>query len=86
MNKETLGNSQAFASIAVEKNQTFGSTGLTKKEYFAAMAMQGLLTNDRGYDLDYEKLSYYALRHADALIEELNKETQQHDTNIPNTI
>jgi hypothetical protein len=70
---QTIGITQAFASIAVDKDRTYGDTGLTKREYFAAMAMQGLITNDKGYDLDYEKLSYYALRHADALIDELNK-------------
>lgn len=48
-------------------------TGLTKREYFAAMAMQGLATLDgtpEGY------IAKYAVKHADALIEELNKESK----------
>jgi hypothetical protein len=46
---------------------------LTKRELFAAMAMQGYLSNpDQGYreDSDMAKMSISA---ADALIEELNK-------------
>ena len=49
--------------------------GLTKREYFAAKAMQGLLTvihhTDRPYNVAKE-----AVMTADALIEELNKEQQ----------
>ena len=47
--------------------------GLTKREYFAAMAMQGMLSNQHGYFLEHNKLSEYALSYADALIKELNK-------------
>lgn len=42
--------------------------GLTKREYFAAMAMQGLLANDTHYALMTEKAVHYA----DMLIEKLN--------------
>jgi hypothetical protein len=53
-------------------------TGLTKREYFAAMAMQGLLHN---YNLNgmYGNSPSYPIVHeqavivADALIEQLNK-------------
>jgi hypothetical protein len=51
--------------------------GLTKREYFAAMAMQGLLA--KGYDyrsenwiVDTERVAYFAIQLADALIIELN--------------
>lgn len=50
--------------------------GLTKREYFAAMAMQGMLSNQHGYFLEHNKLSKYALSYADSLINELNKEKQ----------
>jgi hypothetical protein len=69
----TIGMTQAFASIAVDKDRTYGDTGLTKREYFAAMAMQGILSNQHGYFLEHDKLSEYALSCADALIVELNK-------------
>lgn len=47
--------------------------GLTKRELFAAMAMQGILANDQAaYDP-----TVWAVRYADGLIVELNKEVQQ---------
>lgn len=50
--------------------------GLTKRELFAAMAMQGILSGSA--DIAYEILhgSKGAVRAADALIAELNKEVQ----------
>ena len=49
-------------------------TGLTKRECFAAMAMQGMLAAS-WYILDPEKMSELALRHTDALLLELDKPT-----------
>lgn len=46
------------------------STGLTKREYFAAMALQGLLTRGSGTFDDYAACAVQA---ADDLIAELNK-------------
>lgn len=74
MKSETLGKSQAFASIAVDGVRVYHATGLTKREYLAAMAMQGLLSNEQGYYLEHDKLAEYAVTQADALILELNKE------------
>ena len=55
----------------IEYNNNYISTGLTKREYFAAMAMQGLLTK---FGNDYElQIAKDAIYWADALIEELNK-------------
>ena len=48
-----------------------GELGLTKRELFAAMAMQGLSTNPR---LKTTDIARYAVETADALIAELNKE------------
>lgn len=48
------------------------ASGLTKREYFAAMAMQGLLArNETG---TVEQFTAIAVTAADALIEALNKE------------
>lgn len=44
--------------------------GLTKRELFAAMAMQGLIAYNA--DRDYKPLSIEAIGHADSLIYELN--------------
>jgi hypothetical protein len=70
MKNETLCNSQAFASIAVDKQGTYGSTGLTKREYFAAMALKGILSQDDSRPSD---AATWAVEYADALIDALNK-------------
>lgn len=63
---ETKSNEPAFASI-----HTPWLKGLTKREYFAAMAMQGMLAK---YGSDYQvQNAKEAIYWANALIEELNK-------------
>jgi hypothetical protein len=47
-----------------------GEEGLTKREYFAAMAMQGILNSEF---LDIKRFAKLAVEAADALIAELNK-------------
>jgi len=56
--------------------------GLTKREYFAAMAMQGMLAKSCEYYADIDKQKKwaelecaYAVRYADALLSELEKPT-----------
>lgn len=46
--------------------------GLTKREYFAARAMQGIVSSkiEAGYDI----ASSWAVQYADALIDALNKD------------
>lgn len=48
--------------------------GLTKREYFAAMAMQGMLASDA--EGLAELKAEYAVAFADALIAKLNKEVK----------
>jgi hypothetical protein len=48
-------------------------TGLTKREYFAAMAMQGIATDA---SVQFEMAAKIAVEYADALIAALNKEPQ----------
>ena len=57
----------------IEYNNNYISTGLTKREYFAAMAMQGIIANKDGLDIKIERIVESAVDTADALIEELNK-------------
>lgn len=48
-------------------------TGMTKREYFAALAMQGYLsTYDKDTAPGYEVAAQQAVRYADALIDALN--------------
>lgn len=46
--------------------------GLNKREYFAGLALQGLLAN-QGKTVGLEHAATVAVNYADALIEELNK-------------
>lgn len=47
--------------------------GLTKREYFAAQALAGILANATGYSEDYDDTAKEAVLRADALIKELNR-------------
>jgi len=53
-----------------------GFNGLTKREYFAAMAMQGMCSIDYNPEYpnanDFDIIAYRSRLYADALIEELN--------------
>lgn len=72
----TNGNEPAFAQVGTDLfSKPFLFGGLTKRELFAAMAMQGFLADsDRGgSDPTIVRRSVSA---ADALIEALNKETK----------
>jgi hypothetical protein len=46
--------------------------GLTKREYFAGLAMQAIISSPHR-EYDYEETADYAIEHADALIIQLNK-------------
>lgn len=53
-------------------NPAYESSGLTKRELFAAMAMQSIINQCGKHEAITTAL--YAVQHADALIAELNKE------------
>lgn len=65
---KTNGNDPAFANPGRENEQS-PSTGLTKREYFAAMAL--LMLAEGNTPTTAARL---AVKYADALIEELNKD------------
>lgn len=59
-------------------DNTYSYGGLTKREYFAAMALQGLLAHDpvvsiHGEESLGERMANWSVVYADALIEALNK-------------
>ena len=75
-NKETKANEPAFSKPAFYHPDgaiDLPSTGLTKREYFASMALQGIISNKDGLDIKIERIVESAVDTADALIEELNK-------------
>jgi hypothetical protein len=53
-------------------NSSYDTTGLTKREYFAAIAMQGILANERTSPEHDEETAFLACRLADSLIARLN--------------
>jgi acetolactate synthase regulatory subunit len=69
--KVTYPNAGAYPA----NNNETTDEGLTKREYFAAMAMQGLLSCDAKYGgkEDHIKLTRDSVRHADLLINALNR-------------
>ena len=67
-NKITRANDLAYP---VRKMDTINFTGLTKREYFAAMALQGFITK-YGVECQEEHIKQ-AIFVADIFIEELNK-------------
>lgn len=74
---ETASSDLAFPVFDSTGRYNPGSCGLTKREYFAAIAMQGLLASDTIPDESrwtFEGCAAAALDHADALIAALNRE------------
>ena len=59
--------------------ETVNHIGLTKREYFAGLAMQGILC-EKGLNIISVPLAREAVNYADALLEELSK-TEQDETN-----
>jgi len=71
----TNGNDLAHPTNIIDPEGQFAPeyhTGLTKREYFAAMAMQGMLASANNTLFDYETIATHSVKHADALINALN--------------
>ena len=67
-------NSKQSAFAASEENHTLGTIRLTKREYFAGLAMQGLLSiyNKNALNpIELKYMSELAVKAADALLAEL---------------
>lgn len=74
----TNGNDIAWPEIITELENnglqnTYSYGGLTKREYFAAMALQGLLASGYLNDYDTDRVVADAVLMADKTITELNK-------------
>lgn len=57
----------------VEEFTQYKTTGLTKREYFAGLALQGVLSNSDTYNLSPETAASHCIACADALLSELEK-------------
>lgn len=80
--KRTNSEENAFACIAAWDGKFIGSNGLTKREYFAGLAMQGILShesfyermfNEVGEDKMVDKVSIASVNMADALLAALSE-------------
>lgn len=69
---ETKPNDSATGYGIANNHSHVDYPGLTKREYFAAMAMQGLMVDYRNSISDEHDNAKYAVRAADALIKALN--------------
>jgi hypothetical protein len=67
------GNEQAFASATSNGVDTWHDAGLTKRECFAAMAMQGYISSDSEKSDSPFMVAEWAVQNADALLAELEK-------------
>lgn len=70
----TNGQESAFPEVQEVPQFSYHSYGLTKREYFASMAMQGVLSDPTNESLSQKAIAIYAVEMADTLIKELNKE------------
>ena len=65
----------AFAAAWMDKSTACATYGLTKREYFAALAMQGLLANQHSFaasENSKQAIEIVAVSFADGLIDALN--------------
>jgi len=76
MRTQTIGHTSAYPEVQPQPQYNTHTYGLTKREYFAATALQGLLSQppiDSNTFNDPELTARDAVECADALIKELNK-------------
>ena len=75
------GNSPAMPQYAygtiTATSKDFGGEGLTKREYFAGLAMQGFLAKYGNDEHDDETCAKYSAWMADALLAELEKDNDR---------
>lgn len=64
------GNKPAFAST---DGQTFANEGLTKREYFAGLAMQGIASNPNLKNYTLQEKARSAVAWADEILKQLEK-------------
>jgi hypothetical protein len=84
MKMKTERNDQAFPTIAADGVDVYGDQGLTKREYFAAMAMQGIISNsldtaseeylDSSGFHHHQNIALVSVQISEALINALNQE------------
>ena len=73
-------------SLDLDQGHWFDWLGLTKREHFVAMAMQGLLANPGLVDIDAKNIVKEAIEHADELLKQLDEtDTQKQESGSSGT-
>lgn len=67
------GRMAAYPHVFQNEDACSAEFGLTKREMFAAMAMQGFLAHQENRDLRPERIASWSVQSADALLRELAK-------------
>jgi len=62
------GNQPAFPVVANYVHEAF--SGMTLRQWYAGLAMQGLLASESGVDMTYAGIQDAAFRQADAMLDE----------------
>ena len=62
-----MNNEPAFPTVDANRPEDCGTTGMTLRDYFAAKAMQGILSNLNGF-AEAERISKRAYEIADAMM------------------
>lgn len=71
LNQNNMENGKQGAFACVDSQKQYLQEGLTKREYFAAMAMQGILANPELTNLNINNLAILSINQADELLKEL---------------
>ena len=71
-----IGNELAFPFIEEANSPDSVNFGLTKREYFAGLAMQGLLASEIDEASSAEGIAMLAVDRADALLKRLNHRSE----------
>lgn len=58
----------AFPATEADHGLNFGSSGMTLRQYFAAKALQGILSTEQGLKLTHAERAEFAHNQADAMI------------------
>lgn len=71
------GNAPAMPHLMKVGDTAKSEGGLTKREYFAGLAMQALSTADNQFAMTERDIAAHAVTQADALLAKLDKEPSQ---------
>jgi hypothetical protein len=80
---ETKKNNPAFPCVSITDRESLYQGGMTMREYFAGLAMQGILANEKAYTVlsgipmpNENLVARFSVQYADALLTELSKPTE----------